>query len=170
MKISVYIAASANGFISNSRNVPDWLSAEYGQGFYSICQRYKAVIMGKKSYDILAPGYLPLSTEGTTVVLTSKQEKPANETVVFTQDQPTEIATMLKDKGYTNAVIIGGAITISAFLKANLVDDIYFVIEPWLFKTGLPLLQDVDTDNELKLLGVEQLNNNTVQLHYEVKK
>jgi dihydrofolate reductase len=170
MKISVYIATSVNGFISNSRNVPDWLSPEYGQGFYAICQKFKAVIMGKKSYDILVPGYLPLTTEGTTVVLTSKQEKPANETVIFTLDHPTEIARMLKDKGYTDAVIIGGAVTISAFLKADLVDDIYFVIEPWLFKTGLPLLQDIDTDIELKLLGVEQLNDNTVQVHYAIKK
>jgi hypothetical protein len=36
MKISIYIASSANGLISNSRNVPDWLSPEYGQGMYAI--------------------------------------------------------------------------------------------------------------------------------------
>lgn len=48
MKISIYIAISANGMISNSRNVPDWLSPEYNQGFASVCQKKKAVIMGRR--------------------------------------------------------------------------------------------------------------------------
>ena len=33
MKISIYIAITPNGMISNPRNVPDWLSPEYGEGF-----------------------------------------------------------------------------------------------------------------------------------------
>lgn len=171
MKISIYIATSANGFISNSRNVPDWLSPEYGQEFYTICQKFKAVIMGKTSYDILAPDYLPLKTDGITVVLTtSKEAKSANPTVVFTSDNPAQIIGMLKNKGYAQAVIIGGAMTLSAFLNANLVTDIYFVVEPVLFKSGLALLQDVETDHKLKLLDVNKLNYNTVQLHYEVRR
>ena len=60
MKISIYLATSANGMISNSRNVPDWLSQEYGMGFISICQRTKAVIMVKTTYNILALDHLPL--------------------------------------------------------------------------------------------------------------
>jgi len=63
MKIIVYVAVSANGMISNSRNVPDWLSPEYGKGMVAICQQYKAVIMGRITYDIIAPDYLPLTDE-----------------------------------------------------------------------------------------------------------
>ncbi|HEX7754664.1 MAG TPA: hypothetical protein VF421_04940, partial [Niabella sp.] len=74
MKISIYIAASANGLISNSRNVPDWLSPEYGTGMMAICREYKAVVMGRVTYDILAPDYLPLTNEGTTVVLTTNED------------------------------------------------------------------------------------------------
>jgi dihydrofolate reductase len=170
MKISVYIAVSANGFISNSRNIPDWLSNEYGAGFYSMCQKFKAVIMGKTTYDILAPDYLPLKTEGTTVVLTTnKQATSNNPTVIFSQSKPSEIVQMLTDKGHTEAVLIGGAAAISEFARPGLVDDIYFVIEPALFGTGLPLLKDVQIDFKLKLLEVTKLNDNTVQLHYEVQ-
>ena len=127
--------------------------------------------MGRASYDILAPDYLPLKTEGTTVVLTTNKEaKSTNPTVIFTQDNPTEIVRMLKSKGYAEAVIIGGAMTMSAFLNANLVDDIYLVVEPVLFNTGLPLLQGVKVDYKLRLLDIDKLNNNTVQLHYEVQR
>jgi dihydrofolate reductase len=171
MKISIYIAVSANGFISNSRNVPDWLSQEYVQGFDLHCQRTKAVIMGKTTYDILAPDYLPLKNEGTTVVLTSnKQVTSNNPTVVFTQLSASEIAQMLHEKGHSEAVIIGGATVISAFIKAGLVDDIYFVMEPVLFGSGLPLLKGFDTEVKLELVEVTKLNGNTVHLHYAVAK
>jgi dihydrofolate reductase len=171
MKISVYIAISANGFISNSRNVPDWLSNEYGQGLYAFCEEYNAVIMGRTTYDILAPDYLPLKNEGTTVVLTTnKQAKSSNQTVVFSQDNPSGIVRMLVAKGHTRAVIIGGAMAITEFVKAGLVDDIYFVIEPVLFSTGLTLLKDIELDFKLKLLDMKKLNDSTVQLHYEFRK
>jgi len=171
MKISIYIASSANGFISNSRNVPDWLSQEYGQGMYAICQEFKAVIMGKTTYNIIAPDYLPLKDEGTTVVLTTDETvKSDNPSVMFTKDSPAEIKQMLEGKGHTEAVIIGGTMTISQFMNAGLVDEIYFVVEPVLFDNGLPLLKDVVGEFKLNLLEVSKLNSNTVQLHYMIKK
>lgn len=171
MKVSIYIASSANGLISNSRNVPDWLSAEYGQGMYDICQEFKAVIMGKTTYDIIAPDYLPLKDEGATVVLTTDENaKSGNPTVIFTKESPIEIIKLLADKHYTQAVIIGGTITISQFINAGLVDDIYFVMEPVLFGSGLPLFKDTNIELKLNLLDVSKLNDNTVQLHYQVQK
>jgi dihydrofolate reductase len=171
MKISIYIAASLNGYISNSRNEPDWLSPEFDESFMSICQKYKAVIMGKTTYNKLSPDYLPLTNEGTTVVLTTdKQAKSDNPTVVFAQNNASEIAQMLVDKGHTEAVIIGGTMTISEFVNAGLVYDIYFVLEPVLFGTGLPLLKKVELDFKLKLLELTKLNESTLQLHYEIQK
>ncbi len=171
MKTSIFIAITPNGQISNSRNAPDWLSPEYGQGLYSICQKCKAVIMGKTTYNILAPNYLPLTSEGTTVVLTTdKQAKSDNPTVVFTQNSTSEIVQMLIDKGHTETVIIGGTMTMSEFINAGLVDDIYFVMEPVLFGIGLPLLKNVELELKLNLLEVVKLNENTIQLHYKVQK
>jgi dihydrofolate reductase len=171
MKISIYMAVSANGFISNSRNVPDWLSPEYELGFGSICKKYKAIIMGKTTYKILAPDYLPLTSSGTTIVLTTDKElKSENPTVVFTQKDAPGIVQILTNRGHKEAVIVGGARTISAFVKAGLVTDIYFVMEPVLFGAGLPLLAEVDMDLKLNLLEVNKLNENTVQLHYEIQK
>ncbi len=171
MKITIYIATSLNGFISNSRNVPDWLSPEYGREFYSICQEYKAVIMGMTTYKILAPNYLPLTTEGTTVVLTKDTHaRSENPTVIFTQSHAAEIVQMLADKGHSEAVIIGGALTISAFINAGLVDDIYFIMEPVLFGTGLALLKNVETELKLNLLDIKKLNGHTIRAHYEIIK
>lgn len=170
MKISIYIAISANGLISNSRNVPDWLSPEYEQGFGSICQSKNAVIMGKTTYNILAPDYLPLQ-KGTTVVLTTdEQAKSDNPTVVFTKSKAIEIVEMLEKKGHHEAVIIGGAKTMSEFINAGLVDEIFLVMEPVLFGSGLTLLTNVSFDLKLNLQEVTKLNENTIQLHYTIQK
>jgi dihydrofolate reductase len=169
MNISVYLASSANGLISNRANVPDWLSQEYGQEFLAICQRTKAVIMGKTTYEILAPDHLPLTGEGTLLVLThDTAAAPAQSNVVFTHDAPSEVLRLLEGRGHQDAVIIGGTQTVSEFVKGGLVDELYLVVEPVLFGAGLPLLSDVDHDYQMTLADVQQLNPNTVQLHYRL--
>ena len=126
--------------------------------------------MGKTTYNKLSPDYLPLTSEGTTVVLTSdKQAKSDNTTVVFVQNTPSEIVRMLTSKGHTEALIIGGTMTISEFINAGLVNDIYFVLEPVLFGTGLPLFEKVESEFKLKLLEVTKINDSTLQLHYEMQ-
>jgi len=169
MKITVYLAASANGKISNQRNVPDWLSQEYGQGFMNISQQTKAVIMGKTTYNILAPDYLPLKNEGALVVLThDTTARPAQSNVVFTDKTPQAIVAQLEGQGYSEAVIIGGTATVSEFMKARLVNELILVVEPVLFGAGLPLLKDVDHETKMSLLDVKKLNDHTVQLHYRL--
>src|SRR5688572_135188 len=146
MKIIVYLAASVNGMISNRRNVPDWLSQEYGAGFASIAERTRAVIMGKTTYDILAPYYLPLKADGSLVVLThDTSARPPQANVLFTDEQPCEIRSLLAARGHTEAVIIGGTSAVDAFMQAGLVNELILVVEPVLFGGGLPLLrQDLE--------------------------
>ena len=166
MKMTVYLATSVNGMISNSRNVPDWLSQEYGRGFMAICQRTKAVIMGKTTYNILAPDNLPLKDDGSLVVLThDTTTRPAQDNVFFTDKDPSNIRSFLTARGHTEAVIIGGTATVDAFVRAGLVDDLILVMEPVLFGRGLPLIS-VDVERRLILLDVTRVGQNTVQLHY----
>ena len=109
MKAIVYLAMSVNGMISNKQSVPDWLSPEFEAGFMAICQRAKAVIMGKTTYNFLAPDYLPLKDEGTLVVLTHDTSiRPQQSNVLFTDKQPKEIFSLLEARNHTECVIIGG--------------------------------------------------------------
>ena len=168
MKISIYLATSVNGMISNKRSVPDWLSQEYELGFVSICQRTKAVIMGKTTYNILAPDHLPLKDDGSLVVLThDTSREPPQPNVLFTNKSPREIVALLELRGHTEAVIIGGTATVDEFMKAGLVEELILVVEPVLFGQGLPLLKE-DLDCELVLLDMKKLNESTVQLHYRL--
>lgn len=127
--------------------------------------------MGKTTYLILAPDYLPLKKEdGSLVVLTHDTNLPPPQpNVLFTNQSPQDIIALLESKGHTEVVIIGGTLTVSEFLKAGLVNELYLVIEPVLFDAGLPLLKEVNQDFKLSLSAIKQLNTNTVQLHYLLK-
>src|ERR1700742_150914 len=117
MKVIVYLAASANGLISNARNVPDWLSPEFAEDFVRSSQRTQAVIMGKKTYDHLSPDHLPLK-DGSLVVLTHNTKAISSQTnVLFTSDRPKEIISRLAAKGHAEALIIGGTQTVTAFFE-----------------------------------------------------
>lgn len=171
MEIIIYMAVSANGFISNHSGIPDWLSQEYGEGFFEICQQTKAVIMGRETYNILAPDNLPLKNDGTTVVLTSNADFTSdNPTVVFADKTPKKIVEMLEERNCEEAIIIGGTTTASTFMASGLVDEIYLVVEPVLFGAGLPLLQNTEAEYKLDLAGVEKLNSNTIKIHYRTRK
>ena len=162
---------SVNGMIAKTSGVSDWGSNERVQGVITACQKAKAMILGKTTYDQLAPDNLPLQDQGITVVLTHETSlKPANATVLFTHETPQEIISRLEKKGYQEVVVIGGSQTVSEFMNAGVIDEIYWDIEPFLFGNGLPVFKDVDFEYRLKLLEMKKLNNNTIQLHYQVVK
>ena len=171
MRVTSYIGLSVNGMIAKASGVSDWGSNERVQGVITACQKTKAVIMGKTTYDQLAPDNLPLKEQGTTVVLTHETSlKPANSTVLFTHETPKEIIAMLEKKGYQEVVVIGGSKTVSAFMSAGVIDEIYFDFEPFLFGNGLPVFKEVDFEYKLKLLEMKKLNTHTIQLHYQIVK
>jgi dihydrofolate reductase len=170
MKITVYLASSINGQISNKKGVPNWLSQEYGKRFLEICQQAQAVIMGKTTYNILAPDNLPLKSSGTMVVLShDTTTAPVQANVLFTDKTPADIVNVLEGRGHREAVIIGGAQTVSAFVGAALVDELILVVEPFLFGVGLPMLTGVDLESRLALLDMTRLNDDTIQLQYRLK-
>lgn len=167
MKITVYIASSANGFISGPKGLPDWLSQEYAEGMMKIAREKQAVIMGKTTYNIIAPDYLPLKDGGTTIVLTSDTNaKPGNPTVVFAKPNANEIVPLLEKRGHDEAVIIGGTATITEFLDKGLVQEVILIMEPVLFGKGLPLFRESDAEIKLQLVDVSKLNLNTIRVHY----
>jgi dihydrofolate reductase len=59
--------------------------------------------------------------------------------------------------------------TVSEFMNAGLVDDLYFVVEPVLFGKGLPMLNGTP-DFKLDFQTVKKLNENTIRLHYKIKR
>ncbi|HLL60517.1 MAG TPA: dihydrofolate reductase family protein [Candidatus Nitrosocosmicus sp.] len=170
MKVILYMAITINGLIAKENGDSDWVSEEDTEQFIKKCRETGAVIMGRHTYDILYPNDLPLK-QGIHVVLTKNKslisDKP---TVIFTDKTLKDILSMLEEKGYKEACIIGGSQTVSQFVAQGLVDEVYLDVEPLFFGKGIPLIKDADFEYKLKLLELKKLNENTVQLHYKIEK
>ncbi len=170
MKVILYIAITPNGMVAKKDEDSDWTSEADNKSFIAKCREASAVVMGRYTYEVLAPDNLPLE-DGLQIVLADTELEPPSNKVTRLNDEPQNIIKYVEEKNYKSVVIVGGAITASEFLQANLIDEIYLDIEPLLFSPGKMLTPEAFTiDCKLKLLEVKKLSEQTVQLHYNVNK
>lgn len=172
MKTSLYMAITVNGKIARLNDTTDWISQKSWHSFVTMARRVGNVIIGRRTYDVV-------KKEGTqfddvlTIVLTHDAALLAKKSprTIFTDKPPKDVLTMLERKGFKEAVVAGGRILNSAFLKEGLIDEMYIDIEPLVLGRGIPLFADGDFEARLKLIEVKTLTNHqTIQLHYRVLK
>jgi dihydrofolate reductase len=87
----------------------------------------------------------------------------------FTSETPLELIRSLTDSGHRQVLLVGGTKLATAFLKLNLVHELWITIEPRLFGQGKPLVLEEKMDIRLRLIDAQQLNESgTMLLRYLV--
>src|SRR2546423_4205245 len=120
MRILLLAAVTLDGKIArNESHFVDWSSREDKKLFFATTKRAGVVIMGNNTYKTLSaplPGRLH-------VVLTTAPQDNENipGTVEFTNQSPEEVVAGLEARGYTEAVVTGGAPINALFLKSGLI-------------------------------------------------
>nr|AIA15413.1 RibD C-terminal domain protein [uncultured bacterium] len=145
----------------------DWSSKEDKRLFYSTSKRARVLIMGNNTYKTL-PAPLPNRLH---IVLTTNTADKASKLgeVEFTSASPADIISDLEGRGYTEAVLTGGAQVNSLFLKAGMVSEIWVTVEPLIFGVGIDLFRGSPFDVRVTLTSVEKLNDGgSVLLKYSV--
>jgi dihydrofolate reductase len=77
---------------------------------------------------------------------------------------------MVEKEGFDIVLVTGGGETNGAFLKANMIDEVYLDVEPMVFGEGIPTFTPNDVNLKLEFVDSKMLNKNTIQLHYKVIK
>ncbi|MEA2575721.1 MAG: dihydrofolate reductase [Chloroflexia bacterium] len=157
MKVILMAAVTVDGKIArHEHHFVDWSSKEDKKLFMQTSKRAGVVILGNNTYETF-PAPLPGRLH---IVLTThvagKPHKPGE--IEFTDRTPAEIVAGLEARGYTEAVLTGGAQVNALFLAANMVDEIWLTVEPHIFGVGLDLFRGVPFDRRATLLEVRQLN------------
>jgi dihydrofolate reductase len=175
MRVLLLAALTVDGMIArHAHDFNDWSSREDKRLFFRTSKEAGVVIMGRATYETL-PAPLPGRLH---VVLTSRPDRAAPAGVEFTADPPARILARLAERGYTTAVLGGGARTYRAFLEAGLVDELWLTIEPLAFGGGISLLGtaggaadggDVPLDLHLALIECRRLGEHAVHLRYAVQ-
>ncbi|MDD2807904.1 MAG: dihydrofolate reductase family protein [Patescibacteria group bacterium] len=171
MKIIMIMAMTADGIIAkNSSQLADWTSRADKKAFIAETKKHGVIIMGQTTYRTIGrplPGRLNL-------ILTLEPDKFVADTqpgvLEFFKGQPSEVIALLEQRGYTSAVLGGGARTNAMFFEAKLVDELLITVEPKIFGTGLNFTEGVDLDLNLKLHSAKMIGDDAVILHYEVIK
>nr|AIA15695.1 RibD C-terminal domain protein [uncultured bacterium] len=169
MKIILMAAVTLDGKIArNEAHFVDWSSREDKKLFYATSKRARVLILGNNTFKTF-PSPLPGRLH---VVLTSttddKQDTPG--LIEYTNATPEQIVADIEARGYTEAVLTGGAQVNALFLRSNLIDEIWLTVEPLIFGLGIDLFRGAQFDLRARLIHVEKLNDTgTVHLRYTLR-
>ena|SRR3989338_6137086 len=176
MKIILVAVISINGKTTKGRDpdVHDWSSKEDQEYFAALKEKSRLIIMGRKTYEA-AKGHTALSPKILRVVLTKNPKRYRHLTVQnqleFTNQPPKKLLATLKRRGYAEALLVGGSEVNSAFLRANLIDEIWLTVEPLVLGTGKTLFSKDRPNKRMRLLHSKQLNKSgTLLLKYTVER
>jgi len=164
------LAMTADGKIAKTEgHLADWTSPEDKKSFIAETKKAGLIIMGRSTYETIGrplPGRLNLILTSSPDRFKDKEKKGLLE---FTKGTPAEIAEQLEERGFKEAILGGGGKTNQDFIKAGMVDELLLTIEPKLFGQGVGLFSD-SLDINLKLLELNKLNENSIQIRYAVIK
>lgn len=161
-----------NGFIATEDGNSEWTSEEDLQGFFDQSKRTGNIILGKGTFlEASRQGYFPFP-EALNIVLshTAIENTWGEDKVIITDKSPEEVLELLAQKGFETAFLAGGGKLNASFFEKQLIDEVYFDVEPLLFGKGIPVIAQANFECELKLIETKQLNTDTIQLHYKVLK
>lgn len=158
-------AVTVDGKIArNNHEFASWTSKEDKKVFVRESKKAGVIIVGRRTFDTF-PGPLP----GRLNVVMEKSTEGLNSipgSVEYTSKQPQELLEDLGARGFTRVVIAGGSFIYSLFAQSHLLDELLVTVEPKVFGEGINLFAK-QHELDLELLSVEQINTNSVLLHYK---
>lgn len=166
--IRVYIAQSLDGYIARLDGGIDWLrpfdDVDYGYGAF--IRDIGTVVMGRKSYEIARSfGDWPYQTMRSLVITSSALDDPPPGVTRVGADIP-RLTAALRAAGAKDTWVMGGAMTINAFLAADTVDRIDLFTLPILLGGGIRLFEGNRPENGLRLLSSQIYDKGLARLSY----
>ncbi len=174
MRVSVFIAASLDGFIAREDGSIDWLSPEEvhpsdgDYGYQAFFASVDAIVMGRNTFDlVLTFGDWPYGETPVFVLSSGEVEIPAklNATVTCISASPGEVLRQLSTKGYEHLYVDGGR-TIQGFLREGLISDLIITRIPILLGSGIPLFGPVLPEQNFNHIETKAFSSGFVQSRY----
>lgn len=169
----VYVGTSLDGYISDKNGGLAWLESvpnpeniDFGWGDFM--NRIDAIVMGRKTFEtILGFGAEWLYPKKVFILSKTLQSLPEElaEKAEIISDEPAEIVSQLKKKGYEDLYIDGGR-TIQKFLEKDLIDEMIITRLPILLGGGTSLFGDMPEHLMFDHISTEIMLEAMVMSHY----
>ena len=172
MKIILLDVSSIDGKITKGQgnDISEWSSVEDFEHFSKVREENNLLVMGSGTFEAVHP---QPEKERLRIVLTSRPKKYekffVSGQIEFTNKSPKMLVNQLEKQGYKQMLLVGGGRVATAFLRENLVDELWITIEPKIFGIGEPLVTSEKMDIDLQLFELKKLNERgTLLLKYKI--
>ena len=170
-KVSLYIAASLDGFIARRDGSLDWLPQDPQEdfGYKNFIAGVDTLVMGRKTYEqVVTLGAWPNSEQRCYVVSRMPGVKRAKHAKFVGGDVVAFVRELRALPGKTIWLVGGGEI-VQPCLEAGIVDEIILSIPPVLLGDGVPLFLRRSVSTPLTLRNCHSFPGGLVQLAYDVQ-
>lgn len=163
-KVTLYIAASLDGYIARTSGEVDWLFTDDDYGYTEFLATVDTVLMGRLTYEqVLSFGDYPYTgTEG--FVFSRTLNKDGDRNVKFIHSDPSAYIAQLKQQPGKVIWLVGGAALIQACFEQ--IDEFILSIHPIILGKGIPLFRSPLFMTALKLQHCQTFDSGLVQLTY----
>ena len=168
MQVILYMATTVNRYIAKENNETPWSDEEW-QSFSKFVKEIKNIVIGKNTYEIMKKSDEFSKIGNPFTVVVSKEDFAHNSNFAIAKSLKKALK-ILKEKKFAKALVAGGGMLNSSFMKEKFVDEIYLDVEPLVFGKGIKLFSDNDFDAKLELIETKSLSKNSIQLHYKILK
>lgn len=170
MKTTLFMAVSANGFVSRRDGDEDFLPHEGWLQMLDFAKEYGHFIWGRKTYEAVKGwgGHFMKDIENIPTIIVSSGKKSSYPENVTVCSSPIEAMNIVEKMGQKKAFLSGGPTLNTAFVKADLVDEIILNYNPTILANGIKLFSESDFELRLKLEEVKELSSDIIQMHYSV--
>lgn len=172
MKVILFTAMSVNGMIARENGEEDFLSDKNWDTFAGLARDAGAIIWGRKTHEAMqgwGKAYAD-SIKSVRKIVVSEDPNFVTEEEYEVARSPQEAIEILRQAGFQNAILPGGAMLNRAFAAAGLVDEVIVNVEPVVVGKGIPMFAPEAFDLNLEFAGIERLAEGIVKLRYRVKK
>lgn len=174
-KLSIYIAASLDGYIAKPNDDLSFLQMVEKEGedygYADFTATIDTLIIGRKTYDYVVRelGASHYDNGERNVYVITKTPRSNTGRTTFYSGSLVELLQTLRSQPGKNIYCDGGAEIIDAFLKEELIDELILSIIPVLLGGGTRLFKDGRQELLLELVNAKTFDTGLVQLHYRKK-
>lgn len=170
-RVSLYIAASVDGFIARRDGALDWLPRSQAPGDYGYSNFIRGIdtmVMGRRTYEAaLRLGPWPGDDLRVVVFSRRKAGRRDKRADFIDGDVAGELRQMKAEKG-RGIWLVGGGEILRPCLAGRVVDEIILTLPPVLIGEGIPLFLPQDVQTRLHLRECQSYPGGLVQLAYNV--
>ena len=161
-KVTLGLAVTLDGYIEGPNGEYDWCFTDQDYGITEFVESIDAIFYGRKSFE-MAGGNLYSDKKA---YIFSNSMKTAPEGAELVSGDVIEAVRKIKQQPGKNIWLFGGASLTTAFINADLVDELWLSIHPLLLGSGKLLFQQIRERKYFNLVKTKHYETGLVSLWY----